>query len=102
MGSVKEWITPIVALLGVIIGGGIGWLNTRLQLERQEARESKKVMLEKLESLHEAISGYLYTFTSTATTIAQFQLSGKRTDERSFTPPPYQRLRMLVGFYAPE
>jgi hypothetical protein len=102
MGSVKEWITPIVALLGVIVGGGIGWLNTRLRLERQEAREKKKRMLEKLESLHEAISRYLYAFTSLATSIVQLQISGKPIDERSLTPPPLQRLRMLVGFYAPE
>ena len=58
-------------------------------------------MLEKLESLHETISGYLFAFTSLSATFAQLELSGEKP-AGPFAPFPQQRFNMLVGFYAPE
>lgn len=97
----KEWITPIATILGVLAGGAIGLLNTRMQMRNQADRERKKVMLEKLESLHETISGYLLAFTSTSANILQLEVSGKAPTE-PFAPFPQQRFIMLIGFYAPE
>jgi hypothetical protein len=98
----KDWIIPIATLLGVIVGGGIGFLNSRFQVNRQEARERKKLALEKLEKLHEAISTFNLAYDVMTLGIVTSGITGSPMDMDRIVKLPTQEVEMLSGFYAPE
>lgn len=100
------WIGIIGTVIGAIIGGGLTLLNAHLQTRRQVQQDRRKLILSKLEELHEAISeqqqGNRQLF------IQFMQLKANHNDsevkqqvrERRFLSS--EKIQMLVGFYAPE
>jgi hypothetical protein len=50
------WVGVIAALSGALVSGGLLLLNARLQFKQQVARERHKLLLSKLEELHEVIA----------------------------------------------
>lgn len=96
----NQWNVIVASLLGVVVGGGLSWLNSRYQILRQEDRERKRHILTKLEELHEVLSSYRQEFNSlTADRFGVAQGASSRYVNES-NPIPKERLRMLVGFYA--
>jgi len=109
----KEWIKDLLPLFGVVVGAALGWLSSRYQLRYQEARDRKRLILEKLEELHELLSRYSYGLYS----MMQQSTMNELEDISSRIIPPHMmpkrpendvevvsndRLRALVGFYAPD
>ena len=95
------WIGIIGAVIGAIVGGGLTLLNAHLQTRRQAQQDRRKLILTKLEELHEAISHlkhaqrelFIQVVTKSNNADVKQQLSERRylADER---------IQMLVGFYA--
>ena len=75
-------------------------LNTRLQEKDQERRDRKKLILEKLERLHEVISEYVAAYRKIAADAMRFELTGEF--KRGLEPIPLREILMLTGFYVPE
>jgi len=88
------WIGVIAALVGAIVGGGIAALISYLQTRTQRARETKKLLLSKLEETHEALSrlrfAYKKSLSERFATVAGIkrEMSG---------PPPIERLQMAIN-----
>jgi uncharacterized protein (DUF697 family) len=99
MESIIPWIGVIGALVGAIIGGTIAFLNSFLQLREQRKRERNKLILSKLEETHEVLSklreAYKWVIHERIS-----KLYGKNIDQE-LQKVPIERLKMLVGFYAP-
>lgn len=58
----KEWITVVAALFGVILGGLIAALAKRLEMNYQIRYEQRKLILGKIEQLHNEASTLLHTY----------------------------------------
>jgi hypothetical protein len=99
---ITAWIGIIGTVVGAIIGGGLSWLNTRFQLKHQEERERKRLLLGKLEETHELLSQYKHSYTLVTSQHVRMQLTKQPMDLKELTPIPKEKLRMLIGFYAPE
>jgi hypothetical protein len=109
----REWLKEFQGLLGVVVGALLGWLTSRYQLRYQVSRDRKKLILEKLEELHELLSKYSYGLFSMMHqhTVRQLEEIASRIIPPRLMPKRPEadveivsedRLRALVGFYAPE
>jgi hypothetical protein len=58
----KEWIPVIATLFGVILGGLIGALIKRVEMNYQIRYEQRKLILGKIEQLHNEASTLLHTY----------------------------------------
>jgi hypothetical protein len=96
----NAWVGIIGTLAGTILGGSLTWLNMRFQLKHQEGRERKKLLLEKLEELHEDLSAYSQSYNQLISARLETLTNGEKWPADS--PNLLPKLRMLVGFYAPE
>jgi len=105
----KEYIPILTALIGALAG----WLISRYQLRRQESREKKKLILQKLEELYEALSGFVEGLATIIHRTARANLealASKFIPKHLLPSKPAiegkivseDRIRVLVGFYAPE
>lgn len=97
--SSAGWIGVIAALVGAIVGGSIAALISYLQTRTQRARETKKLLLSKLEETHEALSRLRFAYKKS---LSERFATVAGTKREMSGPPPIERLQMLVGFYAPE
>src|SRR5215213_3707706 len=95
------WIGVVAALVGAIVGGGIAFFNSQLQLREQRLREKKKLLLSKLEELHEVLSQFRESYRGS---IHERLLTAAGAEKVAGNLPkvPIEKLQMLVGFYAPE
>jgi hypothetical protein len=98
----NAWIGIIGTVIGTIIGGGLAWLNMKFQLQIQEERERKKLLLGKLEEIHELLSKYKHSFTMATMEHLRATFTSESKLFENLPPVPAERLRMLIGFYAPE
>src|SRR5689334_417684 len=96
----SQWITIIGSLLGVAVGGGLAWLNSRYQFLRQDERDRKRFILSKLEELHELISEYRQAYNSATADRFATATGADSWYAKDGRPLPIEKLRMLVGFYA--
>ena len=107
------WTKDLLPLIGVVVGAALGWLTSRYQLRYQESRDRKRLVLEKLEELHELLSKYSFGLFSTMQQNAMNHLEAvsiKVIPRRMMPKRPESdveivsndRLRALVGFYAPD
>jgi hypothetical protein len=95
------WVGVVAALVGAIVGGGIAVLNSSLHWREQRSRERKRLLLSKLEELHEVLSQFKEAYRAP---LHERILSTHDVDTmehmKSLSQVPIERLRMLVGFYA--
>ena len=94
------WLLIIATLGGTLLGGVIGLINTRMQSGIMIRRERQKLILGKLEELHEVLSQFRMGYgdlSLLASSNAAIEALIKR-----HAAIPREKLRMLVGFYAPE
>lgn len=98
----NSWIGIIGAIVGVLVGGGLSWLNSRFQLKQQEIKDRKKLLLGKLEELYEIVSQINQTYSEL--TSEQLKIVSDRLEFNIPNSPkiPTDRLNMLVDFYAIE
>ncbi|HEY9286250.1 MAG TPA: hypothetical protein VIP46_22555 [Pyrinomonadaceae bacterium] len=101
MENLLPWIGVIGALAGAIVGGSIALLNSRLQLREQRKRERNKLLLSKMEELHEVLSQFRECYRGS---IRERLLTahGLEKIEEDMSKVPFEKLKMLVGFYVPE
>jgi iron-sulfur cluster repair protein YtfE (RIC family) len=101
MEKVLPWIGVIGALAGAIVGGSIALINLRLQLREQRKRERNKLFLSKLEEIHKVLSKFRECYRGS---IRERLLTahGLEKIEEDASQVPIEKLKMLVGFYAPE
>ena len=92
-----KWIGTVAALVGVLLGGLISYTTTSKQLQQQIRIERQRLDIEKMEELH--------------TKLSRLELSYRTMDRAASNPAeklekeldiPIDRIKMLVGFYAPE
>lgn len=101
----SAWIGIIGTVIGAIVGGGLTLLNAHLQTRRQVQQERRKLILLKLEELHEAISLFrrehkeLLLLVLTMPEGPNTENSQQSNERRNLS---VERIAMLVGFYAPE
>lgn len=92
-----------IGIVGVVIGGALAILSSYLQQRRQIQHDRRKLILSKLEELYEVVSGFRQTykaeFLERSAELLSFNLPPEIKVEE---PVPIERVRMLVGFYAPE
>lgn len=99
------WIGIIGTVIGAIVGGGLTLLNAHLQTRRQVHQERRKLILSKLEELHEAISVFRYESREILLLIMKMPAGSnaegmqQSKERRSLS---LERIEMLAGFYAPE
>ncbi len=101
MGSqMSLWLLIIATLGGTLLGGVIGLINTRMQSGIMIKREREKLILGKLEELHEVLS----QFRSGYGDLSLLASSNAAVEAliKGHAAIPREKLRMLVGFYAPE
>jgi len=101
---VAVWIGIIGTLCGALVGGGLALLNARLQFNQQVHRERQKLLLSKLEELHEVITkvqdSYEDFTLKTISNCLQIETPPKLKD--AIGKAPIERVRLLVSIYAPE
>jgi hypothetical protein len=95
-------MTAWIGIIGVIIGGVLTMLGTQMQLRRQIQRDRQKLLLSKLEELHEVLSlfrqSYKGAYLEALSSVHDFKLP----EGVESAPVPIERLQMLTGFYATE
>lgn len=94
------WILIIGTLVGTLLGGLLGLLNTSVQLKTQINRERQKLVLGKLEELHQVLSQFKQAYADLS-----FMAGSRAAVEaliKQHASIPTEKLNMLVGFYAPE
>jgi hypothetical protein len=101
MENLIPWIGVVGALAEAIVGGSIAFLNSRLQLREQRKRERNKLLLSKLEEIHEVLSQFRESYKGS---IRERLLTAHDTEKTEEDVPkvPLEKLKLLVGFYAPE
>jgi len=97
----NAWIGIIGTVIGTFIGGGAAWLNSRFQLRHQTERDRKTFMLQKLEEIHQLLSQYKHSYKMLTTEFLRTFASGQQ-EFGEVEPIPSERLKMLIGFYAPD
>lgn len=99
----SAWIGIIGTVIGTVVGGGLALLNAHLQTRRQAREDRRKLILAKLEELHETISHFKQAerqlFIQVVTKSNNADLK-QQLIERRYSA--HERIQMLVGFYAPE
>jgi hypothetical protein len=96
----NAWVGIISTIVGAFLACGAAWLNSRSQLRHQAERDRKKLILEKLEEIHELLSTYKQSYNMLTAACMRAHESGQ-VEFAEFEPIPSERLKMLVGFYAP-
>lgn len=91
-------------LVGALVGAAIALLGVWLEGRRQDRQGSKRLMLSKLEELHELVGVFRLAHRRDQVAIASHLKGGELPEvaEEEQTPIPTAKLEMLVGFYAPE
>lgn len=97
----NAWIGIIGTVIGTFIGGGAAWLNSRFQLRHQTERDRKTFMLQKLEEIHQLLSQYKHSYKMLTAEFLRTFASGQQ-EFGDLEPIPSERLKMLIGFYAPD
>jgi hypothetical protein len=94
------WILIIGTLVGTLLGGVLGLVNTRMQSSIQIKRERKKLILGKLEELHQVLSQFKQAYWD----LFLMANSHAAVEEliKQHSAIPTEKLDMLAGFYAPE
>jgi len=96
----NAWIGIIGTIIGAFLAGGAAWLNSRFQLRHQSERDRKKFIFQKLEEIHELLSAYKQSYKLLTAESLRVYASGQ-AEFAETEPIPSERLKMLVGFYAP-
>jgi hypothetical protein len=97
------WIGIIGTVIGAIVGGGLTLLNAHLQTRRQVQQDRRKLILSKLEELHEAISHFRFMHNEVFLQLMTEDLNAEgKLEARERRGLLIDRIQMLVGFYAPE
>ena len=94
------WVIVAATLLGTVLGGIVGIINTRMQAGLQINRDRQKLILGKLEELHEVLSQFRRGYGDLSYLAASNAGVEALMKQRSAIPK--ERLQMLVGFYAPD
>lgn len=104
METIIPLVGVIAALAGAIVGGSIAFLNSRLQLREQRKRERNKLILSKLEEIHQALSQFRdsYNAQSLDRILTTQNVETPQQVKEGTAKVPIERLQMLIGFYAPE
>lgn len=94
------WILIAGTLVGTLLGGVLGLLNTRFQFRTQVNRERQRLTLGKLEELHQVLSQFKQAYAD----LSLLAGSNAAIDAliKQYSSIPREKLHMLVGFYAPE
>ncbi len=58
----NAWIGIIGTVIGTFLGGGLAWLNSKFQMRSQTEKDRKKLMLQKMEEIHELLSDYKHSY----------------------------------------
>lgn len=97
------WIGILGTLIGVILGGGITLFVTKTQIKHAEKLDRTKRQLQKLEEAHEVLSKieqhYRVVFSEYLAKVTT-RLAPQENRKSSSEPIPFDRLKMLIGFYA--
>lgn len=91
-------------LVGALVGAAIALLAVWLEGRRQDRQGSKRLMLSKLEELHELVGVFRLSHRREQVAIASHLKGAELPEvaEEEEPPVPTAKLEMLVGFYAPE
>ena len=92
----KETLTVLSPLLGVVIGALVAFLTAKLTIRQKEREQSAKVNIEKLESLHKEATKLKDAYRANMAGI----LYGNNL--QSGSGGPIDKIQMLVSFYSPE
>jgi hypothetical protein len=101
----KDWLIPsltgVFTLLGALLAGGFALVVAWTQMSRQDRRERRKLILDKLEALHQVISDYSSACESIVSRAGQRDENAKFPEvDDLWKLVPTQKIRMLTGFYA--
>jgi len=86
--------------VGAFLAGGAAWFNSRFQMRIQAKHERRKLILQKMEEVHELLSQYKQSYKMLTAEFLRIYASGEQ-ELGELEPIPLERLKMLVGFYAP-
>ena len=98
----NAWIGIIGIVIGTFLGGGVSWFNSRFQLRHQAETERKKFILQKMEKIHEFLSNYKHSYRMLTAEMLKRYASEEFEELPELPEIPSEKLKMLVGFYAPE
>jgi hypothetical protein len=98
----RDLLLALGPLLGVIIGGTLAWVNARSQAARREARERKQLILGKLEELHQLLTDVVEYYRCLTFAHVRDPNKMRRVTNPTIDHVRFDRVEMLVGFYAPE
>lgn len=109
----RTWIKDLIPLLTTVFGGVVGWLVARYQQSRLESREKNKIILQKLEELHEALTRFMDNLVVIwhESSITEMDDAASRVIPRHLLPPrttfkaepgSEDRIKVLIGFYTPQ
>jgi hypothetical protein len=98
----RDLLLALGPLLGVIIGGVLAWVNGRSQAVRREARERKQLILGKLEELHQLLTDVIEYYRCVTFAHLRDPNKMRRVTSPTIDHVRFDRVDMLVGFYAPE
>lgn len=93
------WLLIVATLGGALLGGAMGLLNTRMLTKSMFSRERERLILAKLEELHEALSQFALGYADLAL-LASSDAEAVDLLKQHWSIPE-ARVAMLVGFYAP-
>lgn len=98
----RDILLALGPLLGVVIGGVLAWINGRSQATRRDARERNQLILGKLEELHQLLSDVINYYQCLTFAHARDPNELRKVSNPMVYRVQFDRLEMLVGFYAPE
>jgi len=100
--NIKDFISIIGVLSGVIIGGLITLLITHVQLRNQEKQRREERKIKTYEEVHKNLSVLVheagYIFVQSSCKFGQ----GMPIDTQKRPKFPWEELEMLINFYTPE
>lgn len=102
----KEWIAIIGTLAGVLFGGAISSVSKLFELRHQSRQDDKKLLLSKLEELHERILDF--TLHCTGYSFGVLQLTDSEISLEKYLLVannlllPMPKITSMVRLYAPE
>lgn len=94
------WILIAGTLVGTLLGGLLGLVNTKVQLKTQINRDRERLVLGKLEELHQVLSQFKQAYADLSFMAGSHAAIEEMIKQHSSIPT--EKLNMLVGFYAPE
>jgi hypothetical protein len=98
----RDLLLALGPLLGVIIGGVLAWINGRSHAVRREARERNQLILAKLEELHQLLTDVIEYYRCVTFAHVRDPNKMRRVTSPTIDHVRFDRVDMLVGFYAPE